>query len=152
MAGNINHYKTPAEVSSSLRRRPFFWSAPDFGGKFAKFETNFGEDLFVIFLVFTRIAASLRLHLDSTAKASTQATFYSFNAACIRHQTKSDSNFSFLMCASCLYVNHFLFYFSLFLLAVCTAKPHFAVPLQPPLAQSQNRQVAATPLMCTLIR
>ena len=37
----------------------------------------------------------------------------------------------FLMCASCFFVNHFLFYFFLFLLAVWTAKPHFATLLQP---------------------
>ena len=39
---------------------------------------------------------------------------------------------SFLRCASCLFVNHFLvlLYF-LFLLAVCTVQPHFSAPLQP---------------------
>ena len=39
----------------------------------------------------------------------------------------------FLRCASCLFVNHFLvllFFIFLFLLAVCTAQPHFAAPLQ----------------------
>ena len=33
------------------------------------------------------------------------------------------------MCASCFFVNHFILRF--FLLAVCTAKSHFAAPLQP---------------------
>ena len=55
VAGNGYHNKTTAEVSTNLRRRPFF-------------------------LVFTRIAAALQMRLDSTAKASTHATFYSLNA------------------------------------------------------------------------
>ena len=43
---------------------------------------------------------------------------------------KSTQTFSFLMCASCLAVNHFLVLVFLFLLAVYTAKPRFAAPLQ----------------------
>ena len=40
----------PAEISPDLRKRPFFWSSPKFGGKISKFrtkiQTNFNEDLF----------------------------------------------------------------------------------------------------------
>ena len=87
MAGNGHHYKTPAEVSTNLRRRPFFWSTLDFGRKFVKFRTKifFFIFCFVYFLVSTRIAAALQLRLDSTVQASTHATSYSLNAACIQH-------------------------------------------------------------------
>ena len=51
--------------------------------------------------------------------------------------------FQQLLCKS---FSCFTFFIFLFLLAVCTVQPHFAAPLQPAaLAQSQNRQVAATP-------
>ena len=43
---------------------------------------------------------------------------------------KATQTLSFLMYASCLFVNHFLVLLFLFLLAVYTAKPHFAAPLQ----------------------
>ena len=44
---------------------------------------------------------------------------------------KATQTLSFLMCASCLFVNHVLVLLFLFLCAVCTAKPHFAAPVQP---------------------
>ena len=45
---------------------------------------------------------------------------------------KATQRLSFFMCASCLFVNHFLFLLFFFLLAVCSAKPHFADPLKLP--------------------
>ena len=64
-----------------------------------------GEDLF---LFFGLIAAALRLRLNSTAKASPHAILYSLMLPVHNTYQKATQTLSFLMCASCLFVNHFL--------------------------------------------
>ena len=60
---------------------------------------------------------------------------------------KTTQTLNFLICASCLFVNHFLLL--LFFCLLCALRGLISWPLcsLPPLAQSQNRQVAATPLL-----
>ena len=91
VVGNCNHYITPVEVSTNIRRRPFlsFRSTP-LHQVFVANSRNSGLGFDGIFFSFfwsspgyewiRLIAVAFRLRLLSAAKASPQATFYGLNA------------------------------------------------------------------------
>ena len=80
--------KIPAEVSSDLRQRSFFFGTHvNLGAKFrTKIVPVCGLDFFLFFdrilVNFVLISAALQLRLDTAAKASCHAIFYSLSAAC----------------------------------------------------------------------